>query len=102
MKIIAYIESNLEESFGDVMNKYAEKRKKIREEREKFPDKYPKHISPGYNVGVIGKGIHLYEVENEDQIINLTLFWKPELKFEWKPLFESAKVFELYEKMKQK
>ena len=73
----------------------------FQEEREKFPRKYPKRTLPnktGYyfatKTGKVWKGFGLYEVENEQQIINHTLFWSSLYQFKWVPIIRQIDTLE--------
>ena len=77
----------------------SEKDREFQEEREKFPDKYPKRTLPnksGYwlpsKIGKVWKGFILYDVENEEQMINFTLFWSSVYQMEWIPIISRPKA----------
>jgi hypothetical protein len=69
---------------------YIQKEREFQEEREKYPDKYPKLILEdkyGYamldKAGTVTKSFNVYEVENEQQILDMTLFWSSIHKMKW-------------------
>ena len=95
MKYIAYWEYD----FGDV-DKVLEKLELYMEEVEKFPQKYPKELFPEHETLEGAKGFVIIEA-TPDQLINEALFWLPELKYKFVPIFEGAKVVEAYKKLKK-
>ena len=70
------------------------------EEAKKEPKKYPKPISANYNISG-RKGFALIEVDNEEQLMNLALFFFPELTFEFVAIYELAKIASEWQKMKK-
>ena len=79
--------------------KVTDKGKVIQEERKKFPDRYPKPLTPSYTMAV-GKGVRLYEA-TEEQLIHLIAFWAPEGRWKFIPIFESTNVREAWNKMNE-
>ena len=69
----------------------------FQEEREKYPDKYPKRFLPSpfkYGFRILSKtgkviiDFNLYEVENEKQMLNYSLFWGQTVDIKWVPIVE--------------
>ena len=85
MKFIAYNEYDPKD-FEKVLEKTAQ----IAEERKKEPNKYPKPISALYGISGRG-GFMLYEVDNDEQLMNLTIFYFPYLTFEFVAIKETTK-----------
>ena len=74
-------------------DKLTEKLTKLQEERKKLPDKYPTPITGSYSMGlVMNKGFGLYAADDEDQLINLSLHYWPEMNVKWVPIFKGSKV----------
>ena len=96
MKFIAFFEWDPKDR-----EKARKKLSKLLEERKKYPDKYPKDLSKAQYLGTLSKGFNIYEAKNEEQLINFTLHYSPELKVKWVPLLESTKVTEIWDKMKE-
>jgi hypothetical protein len=96
MKFMLVWEYNIED-FDEVLKIM----RKSLEEREKHPDKYPKRILPwkaGYwifeKTGKLRKGFNLYEVENEQQMINMTLIWQSVYHMTWIPIVSALNMIE--------
>jgi len=70
-------------------------------EREKGTGKFPKILFPSHGIGGEHKGFTVYENATPEQLTNLVLHYTPVMKFKILPIFESAKVVELYQKMKK-
>ncbi|MFX0201505.1 MAG: DUF3303 domain-containing protein [Candidatus Hodarchaeota archaeon] len=96
MKYIAFFELDPED-FEKVIEKYRQGLAEI----EKGTEKYPKPLSEPYGMGGEFKGFQLYETDNPEQLVNLALYYAPEMKHKFVPIFEVAKVIELYQKTKQ-
>lgn len=96
VKYIAFFELDPED-FEKVIEKYRQGLAEI----EKGTEKYPKPLSEPYGMGGEFKGFQLYETDNPEQLVNLALYYAPEMKHKFVPIFEVAKVIELYQKTKQ-
>lgn len=72
---------------------------KYQEEREKFPENYTKTLFPEHGMGGEFKSFEVIEATPE-QLINEAIFWRPEVKYKFVPIFESSKVAEAYLKSK--
>lgn len=72
-----------------VLTKY---NKEILAERKKYPNRYPKPLSPNY-VFSIAEGFRLYE-GTEEQLANLAKRWMPEIQMKYVGIFESVDLFE--------
>ena len=88
VKYILFVECKPEN-----LDKWIKKTIQQSEERQKFPDKYPKLVMGNQFMGNITKAFVLYEVENEEQIINHELFWTGILKMKWIPILDPTKVY---------
>jgi len=95
MKYISFMEMCLED-----WDKILEKEKPYMEEREKFPEKYPKTLFPEHGMGGEAKVFEVIEATPE-QLINEAVFWMPEVKFKFVPIFESSKISEAEKKKKR-
>ena len=71
MKYIVFVECKPEN-----LKKWIKKTIQQTEERSKFPDKYPKLVMGNQFLGSITKAFVVYEVEKEEQIINLNRYLK--------------------------
>jgi hypothetical protein len=94
MKYISFMEYCLEDT-----DKILEKEKPYMEETKKFPEKYPKTLFPEHGMSGEAKAFEVIEATPE-QLINEAIFWMPEVKFKFVPIFESSKVTEAYLKSK--
>jgi len=81
------------EDFDKVIEKY--------KQRMKMPEKFPKILFPPHGMGGEHKGFTLYENVTPEQLINIVLHYRPEMKLKFVPILETAKVIELYQKMKK-
>ena len=95
MKYIAYSEV-FQYSMENIMKKLA----LYEEEVKKDPTKYPKQISPTYNTSG-RKSFALLECDDEKQLLNLALFFFPELTIEFVAIFELTKVISEAQNMKK-
>ncbi|MCP8305079.1 MAG: hypothetical protein H3Z50_06420 [archaeon] len=96
MKFIAFWEFKPED-FDKVIEKY----KQAMAEREKGSEKFPKFLFPPHSMGGEWKGFAIYENATPEQLTNVALFFAPEEKVKFVPIFDSAKAVELYMKMKK-
>ena len=101
MKFIAFYEQSKEDTKNSVKTGL-----QLRALREKEPDKLPKLLAD-YMLSTDlpkltqpYKGFVLYDVDNFEQIANLTLLWHsiPTRKFYFIPIYESNKAIELFMK----
>ena len=89
---------------GFDVGKVIAKKTEIDEEREKFPDRYPKflRLKDGAPVmimlGQSDKALQLYEA-TEEQLINLTARWIPEVRWEFVPLLNKGNLIEAFHKL---
>ena len=84
------------EDFDKIIEKYKQRMEDI----EKVPDKFPKILFGPYSLGGEWKGFTVYDAKPE-QITNLVLHYMPEEKMKFVPIFDGAKVIELYLEMKK-
>ena len=61
---------------------------------------YPTAISTTYGLGGQDKGFTIYEVDNQQQLINHHIHYTPVLKLKWIPLMESTDFVTTYRKKK--
>ena len=78
------------------IDKVLEKSEKLASEIKKFPEKYPK-LSPSYFTGRC-KGFRLIEADNEEQLMNLLMYFYPEETWNLMLIFESSKMIERIQK----
>jgi len=79
------------------LDKVIEKSVKRTKMREKNPEKYLKTLFPSHSIGGQCKGFSVVEATPE-QVRDYVLYSLPELQVNFKPLFESAKMIEDYQK----
>jgi len=100
MKYICFFESKPEDT-----DKILEKWYKREEERKKDSEvdaRYTKVLFPPHAFGSgLSKGFSIDEASPE-QIVNTTMFWYPEMKMEFVPIYDLAKMSEVYLKSKEK
>jgi len=87
------------------VNKALVKFRKLMDERNKDPDKYPKIISGPYtlgdhdSLGVI-KAFTIHEVDDPKQLLRLVNWFTPEISWKFTPIFESELTIPLWVEMK--
>ena len=96
MNYIAFWEYDPED-----VDKVIEKAKQAIAEREKGTGKFPKFLFPSHEMGGEHKGFAVYENPTPEQLMNIQIYFAPEMKVKFVPIFESAKIMELYAKMKK-
>lgn len=96
MKYIAFWEFNRED-FEKVIEKFMQ----IHVERKLRAEKYPKSLSAAYTMVGEPKGFQLFETDDPEQLVNLSLHYVPLVKFNFIPIIESTKGVEIYQKMKK-
>jgi len=95
MKYVGYYEAKPE-----IFDKIVEKFQKAAKIREKEPDKFPKMILPPHTFIGQWTGFLIYDDPTPEQLTNVTLHYRPELKFKFMPVVESTKVMETFLKSK--
>jgi hypothetical protein len=93
MKIMAYAKWNLED-----WDKVSKKNNAIQEERKKFPNRYPKPLSPPYHQGT-GRIFRLYE-GTEEQFANVVARWVPEMKWQLAAIFDGDDLEQALKRIK--
>ena len=83
------------------LEKVIEKFKYAMAEREKGTGKFPKILFPPHSIGGEYKGFTIYEDATPEQLMNVTMYFSPEEKVKFMPIFEVAKLIELSQKMKK-
>ena len=73
--------------------------KELDKEIEKKPKLYPK-LHPSYMTGLC-KGFRIIEADSDEQLIRLAMHFHPYENWEFTPIFEGARVSEIWGKMKQ-
>lgn len=73
--------------------------KKLDQEREETPELYPR-LHPSYMTGRC-KGFRIIEADSDEQLIRLAMHFYPHENWEFTPIFEGAKVSEIWRKMKE-
>ena len=96
LKFIAFYEWKPED-----MDKVLERKAQTVAIREKDPERFPKVIFGPFAMGGEAKSFVVYETDNPDQLWNIALHYAPFVKWKFVPIQESAKVVELYQKMKK-
>ena len=94
MKYLVFWEFNSED-----FDKVIQKSVKAQKESVENPDKYVKYLLPPHSIGGQNKGFSVVEGTSE-QIINGVLFWRPELKLKYMPIFDTATIIEQHMKSK--
>ena len=82
-------------------DKVIEKFRLAMAERAKGSDKFPKVLVENYAIAGQWRGFMLYEDATPEQLANVTLYYRPEVKFEFLPIMEATKVIEIYMKTKK-
>jgi hypothetical protein len=89
--------------FFEFSPEYAEdisaRNKQLDQEMEKNPEHYPR-LHPSYMTGLC-KGFRMIEADSDEQLIRLAMHFHPHENWEFTPVFEGAKVSEIWRKMKE-
>ena len=62
------------------------------------PEKYPKTVAGPYYFHNKMEGFTIYEVDNEEQIINYHIYWIDLMDTSWKSISESMDFIKTYKK----
>jgi hypothetical protein len=73
--------------------------KQLDQEMEKNHKLYPR-LHPSYMTGLC-KGFRMIEADSDEQLIRLAMHFHPHENWEFTPVFEGAKVSEIWRKMKE-
>ena len=73
--------------------------KQLDQEMEENPELYPR-LHPSYMTGLC-KGFRMIEADSDEQLIRLAMHFHPHENWEFTPIFEGAKVSEIWGGMKQ-
>ena len=79
------------------MDKVIEKAEKRTKDEEKNPEKYATTLYPSHSLGGQTKGFAIVEATPE-QCRNTIMYYSPELKVKYVPLYETSKLIEEYRK----
>ncbi len=96
MQFIGFFEYSAEN-----VGNYFEKFRQMTAEREKGTENSPKLIFGPFLLEGENRGFAVYETDDPDRLMRLSLFFTPELKVEFVPIIETRKAAELYRKMKK-
>jgi hypothetical protein len=96
MKFIAFWEYNAEDTV-----KCIEKLKQAMTERERGTESLAKLIFGPYNFSGKTKGFSVYETDDPDKLMNVAVFYMPEMRWKFIPIIETGKSAELWLKMKK-
>jgi len=80
------------------IDKIAAKTLKFKEEREKNPERFTKVLFPAHSMGQCN-GLTIVEASDQMQLMNTTMFWFPEMKLKYIPIYDTSQMTELYQKM---
>jgi hypothetical protein len=78
---------------GEIVKKLIEKSRKLKENREANPEKYPKILYPDQST-IEGYGGYTVIEGTHEQLMNLRMFWGPLMEFEFIPIMDAGKVSE--------
>jgi len=96
MKFIAFWEYNAEDTA-----KCIDKLKQAMAERDKGTERFAKMIFGPYHFNGETKGFSVYETDDPDKLMNIAIFYGPEMKWKFIPIIETGKSAELWLKMKK-
>ena len=85
----------------DDLDKVIEKTLYVMKERQSGSKKYGTAIYGPYAMGGEYKGFTVFEFENDEQMVNITLHYGPELRWKFVNIVENTKVIEHWQKMKK-
>ena len=83
------------------MDKAIEKNNQVVAERNTGSKKFGTVIFGPFGLGGEMKGFTVFEVDNYEQLINLSLHYVPYMTWKFVPLLETTKIIELWHKMKK-
>jgi hypothetical protein len=81
--------------------KVIEKFNKATEERKKGTEKFAKLVYGPYHFNGKQEGFSVYETDDPDKLMNISIFYAPEMTWKFKPIIETRKAAELWLKMKK-
>ena len=96
MQLIAFWEYKAED-----IPKVIEKLSQMTAEREKGTERVAKIVYGPYNFNGETKGFTVYETDDPDKLMNLAIFYGPEMTWKFVPLIDTKKAAELWLKMKK-
>lgn len=96
MKFIGFWEYDAE----DVV-KVIEKSRQMMAERDKGADRFAKTIFGPFHISGEHRGFTIFETDDPDKLANISIFYTPEMRWEFLLINDSAKLTELYLKMKK-
>jgi len=85
---------------GD-LDKAIAKNNQVIADRKTGSKKFGTMIFGPFGLGGEMKGFTVYEVDNYEQLINISLHYAPVMTWKFVPILETGKVIELWEKMKK-
>lgn len=95
MLFIGFFEYNANDA-DKVIAKFTQ----IMAERKTETEKFGKLIFGPYHFAGEDKGFGVYETDDPDKLMSLSVFYTPLLKWKFIPLIESGKAVELWVKMR--
>jgi hypothetical protein len=85
---------------ADDADKVIAKFTQIMAERQTETEKFGKLVFGPYHFAGEDKGFGVYETDDPDRLMSLSVFYTPLLKWKFIPLIESGKAVELWVKMR--
>ncbi len=95
MLFIGFFEYN-----ADDADKVIEKFTQLMAERSDGSERFPKLVFGPYHFDGEDKGFGVYETDDAERLMSLTVFYTPLMKWKFVPLIESKKAVELWVKMR--
>lgn len=96
MLFIAFWEYNAEDTA-----KVIEKLKQATAEREKGTEKFAKLVYGPYHFNGKQSGFSVYETDDADKLMNISIFYSPEMTWKFKPIIDTRHAAQLWAKMKK-
>lgn len=95
MQFIGFFEYN-----ADDADKVIEKFTQIMAERQTGTEKFAKLVFGPYHFNGEDKGFGIYETDDPDKLMSLSVFYTPLMKWKFIPIIDSRKAVELWVKMR--
>ncbi|UCD44903.1 MAG: hypothetical protein JSV27_12480 [Candidatus Bathyarchaeota archaeon] len=81
---------------SEALDVIVEKSVRSSRERDVFPEKYPEIICGPFILDGESRGFTVYDVDDLEQLTNVTAHYGPEMTYEFKPIVETSKYAEFH------
>jgi len=95
-QFIAFWEYNAEDT-AKVIKKFTQ----MTAERGKRTEEFAKLVYGPYHFNGKQSGFSVYETDDADKLMNISIFYAPEMTWKFKPIIDTRKAAQLWAKMKK-